>query len=255
MKSYKDSPKSYKDFPKDVIMNAPEGAMWVSTYGHPGDCAYGYFKYSQEGGLYLTYHYDNSRWVKGIDSGLASLQAEKNPPIVPLPNVIIPWEATEDSECPVPGDTVVDAVITSPEGDRAENVRIEAGELVWKNHIEEIWVDDDFWKITSYKIIDPEYGKDSAPSATEDNKTFVDDVVSLASYVGQCDMQKEDVSSAISEIHSDVTLLHSSEYTLQQQLTQNLKFLQNLGKEFPEIQEDTLALMKKELYNYWNMTL
>jgi hypothetical protein len=253
MKSYKDSVKSYKDFPKEVIMNAPEGTMWVYDYSSSSP-AYIYLKYGQKGGLYLIYDDFRTDWVSCGHSDLASLQTKTNPKRIPLPNVTIPWEATEDSERPVPGDTLVAVEVICPEGDRSENVTIQAGQLNWENYPKQ----RDFWKIISYKIVDPEYSKDHVPTTTEDNKTFVDDVVSLASYVGQCDMQKEEnIHSVVSEIHSDVTKLHSDvseihskEYTLQQQLTQNLKFLQNLGKEFPEIQEDTLAMMKNEFYCY-----
>ena len=69
--------------------------------------------------------------------------------------------------------------------------------------------------------------------------------------------QKEETCSEVSptrsevtKLHSGVSTIHSKEYTLQQHLTKNLKFLQNLGKEFPEIQEDTLAMMKAEFYCY-----
>jgi hypothetical protein len=236
--------KSYKDFPKGVIMNAPEGAMWVTKYGYPDHPSYAYYTWASGTGRYKCYFIEVGHWVEGFESCWKSLQ--EDPCMIPLPNVTIPWEATEDSECPVPEGTFVDIVVTSPEGDSEEDVKIRARSLCWKNYQPGV---DSFWKITSYKIIDPEYVKDSAPSATEDNKSFVEDVVSLTSYVGQCDMQKE-IHSAVSTIHSDVTLLHSKEYTLQQQLTQNLKFLQNLGKEFPEIQEETLAMMKEVFYNY-----
>ncbi len=208
MKSYKDFPKSYKDYPKDIIMNAPEGAMWVAIDEYVGAVGHHYYKYDMSTKSYSFFDYicegRGARWVNSLEL----LQC--NPRFIPLPNVIIPWEATADSECPVPCRTLVDASVVSPSGDECGTRRdLLAGELGWSRN-----GCIDGWTIVSYKIIDPEYAKDNT--------------------------QSEEKEASVEQLAFS-----------RDSLVQKLKFLQNLGKEFPELQEETLVMMKKELYGYW----
>ena len=82
--------KSYKDLPREVVLNAPDGAMWLS---------YGGAFYKFECGVMFVFH---SEWVRTADHKLSNW-THCDEPLIPLPNVKIPWEA--DSVCPVPKGT------------------------------------------------------------------------------------------------------------------------------------------------------
>lgn len=86
--------KSYKDIDKNIILNAPEGAMWV-------------YKYT---GNVLYYKYDSLsvKFIGGVNGDMWDLsgnefsRVQQDEDFIPLPNIEIPWEATADSVCPVP---------------------------------------------------------------------------------------------------------------------------------------------------------
>ena len=87
--------KSYKDIDKNIILNAPEGAMW---YNYKNDM---YYTYNGEGVVYFSRSggwSDSSAWFD-----LSKITEEPDAgDLIPLPNIEIPWEATADSVCPVP---------------------------------------------------------------------------------------------------------------------------------------------------------
>ena len=86
--------KSYKDLPREVVLNAPDGAMWISYYGE-------FYKFVC-GAMFVF----QNEWVRTADHKLSNW-THCDEPLIPLPNVKIPWEATEDSVCPVPDDCFV----------------------------------------------------------------------------------------------------------------------------------------------------
>ncbi len=87
--------KSYKDIDKEIILNAPEGAMW---YNHGNSM---YYTYNGKGVVYFSRSggwSDSSAWFD-----LSKITEEPDAgDLIPLPNIEIPWEATADSACPVP---------------------------------------------------------------------------------------------------------------------------------------------------------
>ena len=87
--------KSYKDIDREIILNAPEGAMW---YNYKNDM---YYTYNGEGVVYFSRSggwSDSSAWFD-----LSKITEEPDAgDLIPLPNIEIPWEATADSVCPVP---------------------------------------------------------------------------------------------------------------------------------------------------------
>lgn len=91
--------KSYKDIDKNIIMNAPEGAMWwcdfnTNYYGLLNNEIY-YFSSTWPGcGWNLS---DNFKSVYSLQTGRNLGFVESKP--IPLPNIEIPWEATENSVC------------------------------------------------------------------------------------------------------------------------------------------------------------
>jgi len=139
--------KSYKDLPREVVLNAPEGAMWVRA------CFY--YKYENDemrcfakGNWVLCDDHDLSNWIDESD-------------FVPLPNVKIPWDATDDSVCPVPKGTRTLLEFT----DSADEECYEPELRYWHNFGN--WV-------ISYTIIDPDYiRKESADHENGTTRTII----------------------------------------------------------------------------------
>lgn len=154
MKSYKEAVKSYRDLDKDIILNAPEGAMW---WCHRN----GYYKY-QGSDIYVHYPEEcdwfysaNFRKLLSIQEGVDFSSGFLKP--IPLPNVEIPWEAAQDSKCPVPDSVVV----------RVNGLYSSFGKNFW-------WgIDTEDAQITTYKIIDEDYLPSVATvTITEDSATI-----------------------------------------------------------------------------------
>ena len=145
--------KSYKDLDKDIILNAPEGAMWW----HPA----GKFYYRLSTGKmeYIDLE-DETGWQLSQDyPHLCAVQRDSSY-LIPLPNVEIPWEATKDSKCPVSGDIVV-KLLLYPGIASGWTKGLPANTWRW---------DDSF---TEYKIIDEEYLPSVATvTITEDSATI-----------------------------------------------------------------------------------
>lgn len=148
--------KSYKDIDKDIILNAPEGAMWVFDYP---DQESGWYYKVDDGVLWTLDEEKDLAWVVSGNSLDVGTWVED---LIPLPNVEIPWEATEDSKCPVPDRIVV----------RVNGRYSSFGKDFW-------WgVDTEDAQITSYKIIDEDYLPSVATvTITEDSATIEPGVV------------------------------------------------------------------------------
>jgi hypothetical protein len=99
--------KSYKDLPREVVLNAPEGAMWAAV--EQGNFKFRCFYKIQDKKLCVGI----DEWSASAHSDILSAQNGEKIYLIPLPNVKIPWEATEDSVCPVPGDCMVRAWINN----------------------------------------------------------------------------------------------------------------------------------------------
>lgn len=131
---------------------------------------------------------------------------------IPLPNTEIPWEATEDSKCPVPDRIVV----------RVNGRYSGFGKDFW-------WgVDKEDIQITSYKIIDEDY----LPTEQEE------DIVSykLPLYTSAHKIEEKSME----------------QYSLplpktKEQLISNLEFLQILHDKFPSIRESVEQYMNSHL--------
>lgn len=196
--------KSYKDLDKEIILNAPEGAMW---YNYGNDV---YYTYNGEGVVYFHYNgewSDSSAW---FDLSTITSVPESGD-MLPLPNIEIPWEATADSVCPVPGNTKVkiNGIIT-----------LLASDLHWGLE------NDQNSEITSYKILDEDYllGIVTVPQELVDHcKSLVEGM----------------------KVDLDQPLPNPED-----QLTNKLKFLQNLANEFPEIKDHAVKYMKEWLDYY-----
>lgn len=187
--------KSYKDLPREVVLNAPEVAM---------------FFYEETN---LFYKYDHGfmfAFLEGTWNQCATydLNVWIDRKVIPLPNVKIPWEAKEDSVCPVPGYFNL---------------------LVWingyQNHqtisrMAENWRWDIVTnKITDYQIIDEDFmRKESADHVN--GKEF-------------------SICSTENSIDPIVIL------TEREQLIGNLEFLQYLHERFPTIADCAKSAMER----------
>lgn len=159
MKSYKEAVKSYRDLDKDIILNAPEGAMWVFDYPHQESGWY----YKVDGGV--LWKLDGEEDLTWVESTISLDVGNWVEDLIPLPNIEIPWEATEDRKCPVPGDTVV-KLLLYPGIASGWTKGLPANTWLW---------DDSF---TSYKIIDEDYLPSVATvTITEDSATTEPGVV------------------------------------------------------------------------------
>ncbi len=156
MKSYKETVKSYRDLDKNIILNAPEGAMWViEDTGR-------YYKLANGKMLTLRLDYDSPEvWWESTHT-YPDVFSDGILDFIPLPNIEIPWEATDSGKCPVPDGTVIVA-----------NAR-------FTDLAEEFWwgVDTEDVQITAYKIIDADYLPSAATvTITEDSATIEPGVV------------------------------------------------------------------------------
>ena len=159
MKSYKEVVKSYKDIDKEIILNAPEGAMW---YNHRNNT---YYTYNGEGVVYFS---RSGKWSES--SAWFDLSKITEEPdggdLIPLPNIEIPWEATADSVCPVPDGFNVK--VTFDDGGDSSDDNPEG--WTWRTTCH---------PITAYKIIDEDYllGVVTVPQALVDHcKSLVEGV-------------------------------------------------------------------------------
>lgn len=151
--------KSYKDIDKEIILNAPEGAMW---YNYKNDM---YYTYNGEGVVYLNHSgkwSNNSAWFD-----LSKITEEPDAGhLIPLPNIEIPWVATADSVCPVPDGFNVK--VTFDDGGDSSDDNPEG--WTWRTTCR---------PITAYKIIDEDYlmGVVTVPQALVDHcKSLVEGV-------------------------------------------------------------------------------
>lgn len=132
--------KYYKDLPREVVLNAPVGAMWANAKTHD-------FYRFEDG--HLSYFYEQRTWVKCTIGSLSSW-LEHNPDIIPLPNVKIPWEATQDSVSPVPADCM--ALVWLKRGDNP--CLVHAGSIVWSKNAHNTFHSG---FVTHYQIEDIDY--------------------------------------------------------------------------------------------------
>lgn len=208
--------KSYKDIDKEIILNAPEGAMW---YNHGNSM---YYTYNGKGVVYLDHSgkwSNNSAWFD-----LSKITGEPDAgDLIPLPNIEIPWEATADSVCPVPDGIYGQAQYKCEEGmDEYYNPTMELGRC----NSEWSLVGSGSTSIISYKIIDEDYlmGVVTVPQELVDHcKSLVEGV-------------KVDLEQPLPNPED--------------QLIDKLKFLQNLANQFPEIREHAVKYMKEWLDYY-----
>jgi len=209
--------KSYKDLPKDIILNAPEGAMWVFDYPHQESGWY----YKVDGGvLWKLDGEEDLTWVESSNSLDVGNWVED---LIPLPNVEIPWEATEDSKCPVPYGT---------------KVYIKWSDYECEDNNPGIWN----WKtfdlpIISYKIIDEDY----LPSEQEED---------IVSYKLPLCTSAEPLPRGNPLV--ELTTWPTKEETREKTLIKRLEFLQNLANKFPEIRNEAIKFMECELDGYMN---
>ena len=90
--------KSYKDLDREIILNTPEGAMWVAHAKDEDDTN---MYYKVKNGRLLVNCY--ASWGTSSNNSIAqAVLRESGFEFIPLPNIEIPWEATADSVCPVP---------------------------------------------------------------------------------------------------------------------------------------------------------
>lgn len=233
MKSYKDTTRSYKDLDKEIILNAPEGAMWV-------------YKYT---GNVLYYKYDSLsvKFIGGVNGDMWDLsgnefsRVQQDEDFIPLPNIEIPWEATADSVCPVPDGCEI-------------KIKTDSG-----------WVPGDYttggedvhgiiWEkcgnpIIAYKIIDEDYLK---PAQGE--LIHVPELeMHRAAYQAIKNAGFESPEELLAE---HLALLDKSRVgSSEEQLINRLKFLQNLANEFPEIYDEVVAEMRIQFECYCEESL
>ena len=216
--------KSYKDLDKEIILNAPEGTMWVSDSD-------GYYKYNS-GKMFL---YDSKqRWDSCFDHNLTDWRVSEHN-LIPLPNIEIPWEATADSVCPVPGGIKCDVIF----GNNAWLAR-----SIWPEEC--IWSNQD--KITAYKIIDEEF-LDRAKPAQEEPINVPELEMHRAAYQA---IKNAGFESPEELLAQHKCLLDKVADASEDKLTKRLKFLQNLANQFPEIRNEAIKFMACELDGYMN---
>lgn len=145
-------------------------------------------------------------------SHVCSVQRETSY-LIHLPNIEIPWEATEDSKCPVPTGSQCQITLLDGRVDTCEG---------YSSHRHD-WALSTQNPITAYKIIDEDYLPSVATvTITEDSATTEPGVV--------------------------VTVYK----TVEDKLTKRLEFLQNLANKFPEIRNEAIKFMECELDGYMN---
>ena len=204
--------KSYKDIDKEIILNAPEGAMW---YNHGNSM---YYTYNGKGVVYFSRSggwSDSSAWFD-----LSKITTEPDSgDMIPLPNIEIPWEATADSVCPVPDGFRVKVSFS----DGCNSTDSDPEEWNWTNanYLADL-------KIVSYKIIDEEY------------------------ILGVVTVPQELVDHCKSLVEGMKVDLEQPLPNPEDQLINKLKFLQNLANQFPEIRNEAIKFMACELDGYMN---
>ena len=202
--------KSYKDINKSIVMNAPEGAMWVACWrGSPI-----YYKCGSTTDVILLYA-DGGKWVTSAGDGLVEVQTTEY--FIPLPNIEIPWEATEDSVCPV--DVGTDIIVKEVCG-YTRQIKVNSNNIYWNT--KPLTGN----QIASYKIIDEDY------------------------------LRKEDEYLKEQEDDPAIEALveHLSKEEQKAQLIKDLEFLQILANKFPEIKDKVMGLMEVELDAWWHGT-
>jgi hypothetical protein len=221
MKSYKEAVKSYRDLDKEIILNAPEGAMWWHTAGKF------YYRLSTGKMEYIDLE-DGTGWQLSQDyPHLCAVQCETSY-LVPLPNIEIPWEATEDSmgggKCPVPDDTMV-KLLLYPERVNGWSKALPANTRRWNG------------SFTAYKIIDEDY----LPSEQEDD---------IVSYKLPLYTNAEPLPCGNPLV--ELATWPTKEEVQEKALIKRLEFLQNLANKFPEIRSEVIKFMECELDGYMN---
>lgn len=148
--------KSYKDLDREIILNTPEGAMWVAHAKDEDDTN---MYYKVKNGRLLVNCY--ASWGTSSNNSIAqAVLRESGFEFIPLPNIEIPWEVTEDSVCPVPdGCNTVFYTNSNREGFPTDAPSY----AVWGSGS----------GITKYKIIDEDYlSSASTVTITEDSATI-----------------------------------------------------------------------------------
>ena len=219
--------KSYKDIDKSIVMNAPEGAMWV----HSADNDL-YYKVTTQG-RFLVYDMEYSNYW---DTSVHNFKKIFNN-LIPLPNVEIPWEATEDSVCPV-----------------AEGANIIVKEVCGYTRQIKVNSNNIYWntkpltgnQIASYKIIDEEY----LPLKEDEHLKEQEDDPAIEALVEYLSKEEQKVHTFTYQKPVIITL---PEYP-KQKLIKDLEFLQILANKFPEIKDKVIELMEVELDAWWHGT-
>ena len=156
-----------------------------------------------------------------IDTALLTEQFAGD--LIPLPNIEIPWEATADSVCPVPDGIFGQAQYKCEEGmDEYYNPTMELGRC----NSEWSLVGSGSTSIISYKIIDEDY------------------------LMGVVTVPQELVDHCKSPVEGMKVDLEQPLPNPEDQLTNKLKFLQNLANQFPEIKDHAVKYMKEWLDYY-----
>lgn len=223
--------KSYKDLDREIILNAPEGAMWI--FGSL------FYRHEDELLVFLDDYWQES------STGMSHPDCQQDEDFIPLPNTEIPWEATADSVCPVP-----DGANFCFYNGRHWHV-VKSNDKMYA-----LWSTGS--AITKYKIIDEDYLAEAKLDKAEPIQEVPIHVPELemhrAAYQAIKDAGFESPEELLAEHlafidssggHTDYEVL-----TLEEQLTNKLKFLQNLANEFPEIYDEVVAEMKVQFECY-----
>jgi hypothetical protein len=181
--------------------------MWVFDYPHQESGWY----YKVDGGV--LWKLDGEEDLTWVESTISLDVGNWVEDLTPLPNVEIPWEATEDRKCPVPTGSQCQITLLDGRVDTCEG---------YSPHRHN-WALSTQNPITAYKIIDEDYLPSVATvTITEDSATTEPGVV--------------------------VTVYE----TVEDKLTKRLEFLQNLANKFPEIRNEAIKFMECELDGYMN---
>ena len=130
--------KSYKDLSREAVLNAPDGAMWAAIEQRDFKLRCFYKIQNKKLRVYAD------EWSDSSYGDIISAQNGERIYFIPLPNVKIPWVATQDSVSPVPKGTRM--LLELAYGGAEE---CNEPELRYWNKLGN-WV-------TDYKIIDPDY--------------------------------------------------------------------------------------------------
>ena len=196
--------KSYKDIDKSIVINAPEGAMWV----HSADNDL-YYKVTTQG-RFLVYDMEYSNYW---DTSVHNFKKIFNN-LIPLPNVEIPWEATEDSVCPVAEGA---NIIVKEVCGYTRQIKVNSNNIYWNT---KPFTGN---QIASYKIIDEEY----LPLKEDEHLKEQEDDPAIEALVEY--LSKEEQKA---------------------QLIKDLEFLQILANKFPEIKDKVMAEMRIQFECY-----